>query len=169
MMKANSWKLSWLPLLIAVSGLLFSSCKGKVKDSDIEMAITEKAKTLTGLGTAAATVKDGVVTLSGEVTDETAKVAYESAVKTIPGVKQVNNNLTVAPPPAAEPVVISPDETLKKAVDDVLRSYNTVKAEVKDGVVTLNGEIKRAELTTLMPLLHALKPKKIENKLTVKK
>lgn len=170
MMKTNLTRLTWLSLLIAVSGLLMYSCKGKVKDSDIQAAITEKAKTITGLGNATATVQDGVVTLSGEATDETAKVAYESAIKTIPGVKQVVNNITVAAPaPAPEPVVISPDETLKNAVNDVLKAYSSVKADVKDGVVTLTGEIKKAELATLMPMLHALKPKKIENKLTVKK
>jgi hyperosmotically inducible periplasmic protein len=170
MMKTIPMRLTLLSLLIAVSGLLMYSCKGKVKDSDLQVVIEDKAKSITGLGTATASVKDGVVTLSGEATDETAKVAYESAIKTIPGVKQVINNITVAPAPVTtEPVVISPDETLKNAVNDVLKSYNSVKADVKDGVVTLTGEIKKAELTTLMPLLHALKPKKIENKLTVKK
>lgn len=158
-----------MPLLIVLSGLFLYSCKGKVKDSDIEMAIADKAKTITGLGTATATVKDGVVTLTGEVTDETAKTAFESSIKTIPGVKQVVNNITVTPPTVTQPVEISPDETLRNAVTDVLKSYNTVKAEVKDGVVTLTGEIRKAELNTLMPMLHALKPKKIENKLTVKK
>lgn len=170
MMKTNLTRLTLLSLLMAVSGLLVYSCKGKVKDSDIEMAITEKARTITGLRSATATVKDGVVTLSGEATDETAKVAYESAIKTIPGVKQVVNNITVAPAPVTPaPVVISPDETLQNAVNDILENYKTVKAEVKEGVVTLTGEIKKAELTALMPALHALKPKKIENKLTVKK
>ncbi|WP_315815771.1 hypothetical protein [Paraflavitalea speifideaquila] len=65
-------------------------------------------------------------------------------------------------------MVISPDETLNKAVADVIKAYNGVKADVKDGVVTLTGEIKKTQLPTLMPLLHALKPKKIENKLTIK-
>lgn len=162
-------RLLLLSLLIAVSGVFMVSCKGKVKDSDIQMAIDEKVRTISGLGTARASVQEGVVTLSGEVTDETAKVAYESAVKTIPGVKQVNNNLTVAPPPAApEPVVISPDETLRNAVTEAIKAYNGVKADVKDGVVTLTGNIKKAELQVLMPTLHALKPKKIENKLTIK-
>lgn len=168
-MKTNPWKLTWLSLLIAVSGLLMYSCKSKPKDSDIQMAINEKTKTITGLGTATASVKEGVVTLSGEVADETAKVAFESAVKTIEGVKQVVNNITVAPPARTEPVVISPDETLRNAVNDVVKAYGNVKAEVQNGVVTLTGEIKKAQLTTLMPMLHALKPKKIENKLTIKK
>lgn len=170
MKQTFSMRLTLLSVLIAVSGLLMVSCKGKVKDSDIQMAIDEKSKTITGLGTATSSVKDGVVTLSGEVTDETARVAYESAIKTIPGVKNVVNNITVAAPPPAvqEPVVISPDETLRNAVNEAIKAYAGVKAEVKDGVVTLTGNIKKAELQVLMPALHALKPKKIENKLTIK-
>ena len=39
---------------------------------------------------------------------------------------------------------------------------------LKDGVVTLTGDIKRAELQKLMMTLHTLKPKKIDNKLTIK-
>jgi len=164
-------RLRWLSCLMAASLLLFTACKSKPKDSDLEKAATEKVKAITGAGSVVVAVQDGVATLTGESMDNTAKMACEDAVKAIPGVKQVVNNVTVAPPPAPapEPVVISPDETLKNAVNDVLKSYNTVKADVKDGVVTLTGEIKKAELTTLMPLLHALKPKKIDNKLTVKK
>lgn len=161
-------RLTLLSLLIAACGMTLSSCKGKVKDSDIQMVVEDKAKTITGLGTATASVKDGVVTLTGQVADETAKVAYESAVKTIPGVKSVVNELTVAPPAPSEPVNISPDATLTSAVADVLKAYSGVKAEVKDGVVTLTGDIKRADLQKLMPALSALKPKKIENKLTIK-
>lgn len=171
MMKISLPRLTWLASLIAVSLLLFVSCKSTPKDSDLEKAATEKIKAVTGMGTVSATVKDGVVTLNGESMDNTAKMACEDAVKAIPGVKQVVNNVTVAPPPAPapEPVVISPDDALKNAVNDVLKAYNGVKGDVKDGIVTLTGNIKKAELATLMPLLHALKPKKIDNKLTVKK
>jgi hyperosmotically inducible protein len=171
MMKISLPRLTWLASLMALSMFLFVSCKSTPKDSDLEKAATEKIKAVTGTGSVVASVKDGVVTLTGESMDPTAKSACEDAVKAIPGVKQVVNNVTVAPPPppAPDPVVISPDDALKNGVNDVLKAYNNVKADVKDGVVTLTGEIKKAELTTLMPLLHALKPKKIDNKLTVKK
>ena len=43
-----------------------------------------------------------------------------------------------------------------------------VKTEVKDGIVWLSGEIKKADLPKLMMVLNSLKPKKIENKLTIK-
>lgn len=40
--------------------------------------------------------KDGVVTLSGKVADESAKASIEKIVASIPGVKSVNNNLEVS-------------------------------------------------------------------------
>lgn len=158
---------SRLLLLFMAGCLALTACKGKVKDSDIQQAISEKVKTLNGLSNVSATVNEGVATLTGECADESARTAYEDAVKAIPGVKQVVNNCTVAPPPPP-PVTISPDDTLKAAVDEAIKVYSGVKANVSDGVVTLTGEIKRASLTPLMAALNALKPKKIENKLTIK-
>ena len=40
---------------------------------------------------------------------------------------------------------------------------------MKDGVVTLTGEIQKTALPKVMQALSALDPKKIENKATVKK
>jgi hyperosmotically inducible protein len=40
---------------------------------------------------------------------------------------------------------------------------------VKDGVVTLTGEINKTDLPRVMQALSALNPKKIDNKATVKK
>jgi hypothetical protein len=70
--------------------------------------------------------------------------------------------------PAPAPVVIAADDPLSKGVTDAIKDYPGVKADVKDGVVTLTGDIKRAELQKLMMSLHTLKPKKIDNKLTIK-
>ena len=43
----------------------------------------------------------------------------------------------------------------------------TLTGEVKDGVVTLTGTLKKSDLQKVMMTLAALKPKKIENKLTI--
>ena len=40
---------------------------------------------------------------------------------------------------------ITADETLKNSVNDVVKNYTGVEAEVKDGVVTLRGEIQRSK------------------------
>ena len=66
------------------------------------------------------------------------------------------------------PVVVSPDATLRQSVDDVLRSYSGLTADVKDGVVTLRGSIRQDELAGLMEKIHGLKPRKVENQLTIK-
>ncbi|MFT3934693.1 MAG: BON domain-containing protein [Chitinophagaceae bacterium] len=157
-------------VLSAVALIVLSSCKGN-KDADIQKAVSEKISAATDVTGAAATVKDGVVTLTGEFKDAAAKDAFETAVKAIPDVKSVVNNSTVAPapaPPAPAPVAINGDDALKTGVTDAIKDFPGVKAEVKDSVITLTGDIKRASLQKLMMGLHTLKAKKIENKLTIK-
>ncbi|WP_316851396.1 BON domain-containing protein [Pedobacter agri] len=144
---------------VIVGTLFLASCSPK--DADIQAAV--QAKEAAGI---AVSVAKGAVTLTGEVADDAAKAKAEEIAKAEKGVKSVVNNLTVKP--AAAPVVISEDPLLTKNVADATKDFPTVEASVKDGVVTLTGEIKKASLITLMQHLSALKPKKIENKLTVK-
>ena len=97
------------------------------------------------------------------------KAKCEELAKGIKGVKNVINNCTIAaPPPPPAPVEITVDDPLAKALVDATKDFPTVKATVKDGVITLTGEIKKASLPTLMMVLNSLNPKKIENKLTIK-
>jgi hyperosmotically inducible periplasmic protein len=145
------------------------SCKGSVKDADIEKSVSEKIAASANASGVTSAVKDGVVTLYGMFKDDASRTAFESEVKAIPGVKSVTDNTTVTPPPSAPaPVVITADDTLMKGVTDAIKDFPGVKAEVKDGVITLTGEIKRTSLQTLIMVLNTLKPQKIENKLTIK-
>lgn len=154
-------------ILFMIPSLFLVSCSPK--DSDIQAAIEAKKKEIPGTSGAMSTVEKGVVTLSGEFKDEAAKSSFETGVKAIKGVKEVIDNGTVTPPPAPPaPVVIAADDPLTKSVADATKDYPGVKSAVKDGVVTLTGEIKRADLTKLMMSLHTLKPKKIDNQLTIK-
>lgn len=158
-----------MPLMaVVVMSVTLPSCG--VKDSSIQSAITELAATTPSLSGISADVKDGVVTISGEFKDEGSKAAAETAIKGIKGVKSVVNNGTITPPPPPPPppVVITADDPLTKSVADAIKDFPGVQASVKDGVVTLTGEIKRPSLQKLMQSLHTLKPKKIENQLTVK-
>jgi len=103
------------------------------------------------------------------VPDDATKTACENAVKDIAGVKSVVNNCTVTPPPPPPaPVVISADDPLIKSVNDAIKDFPGVKASVSEGVVTLTGEIQRPSLQRLMKSLQSLKPKKIDNQLTIK-
>jgi len=149
--------------------ILLFSCGAK--DADVQSAVETALKANSDLSGVSASVKDGVVTLSGETKSEANKAQAEEIAKSVKGVKNVINNSTVAaPPPPPEPpvVVIATDDALTKAVSEVIKDFKGVKAEVKDGVIKLTGELERARVQTLMPMLHALKPKSIENKLTIK-
>lgn len=78
------------------------------------------------------------------------------------------NNGTIEAPVVAAPVEIAADDPLTKSVADATKDFPTVKAEVKDGIITLTGEITKANLIKLMQSVNALKPKKVDNQLTVK-
>lgn len=157
-----------IPLALALAlAIGFTGCKPK--DADIKTAIETKMKADPDMSGTTVEVKDGVATISGECKDEACKAKCEAAVKDVKGVKSVVNNCTVAAAPVVfTPPVIAADDPLTKAVTDAIKDFSTVKADVKDGVVTLTGEIKKDGLQKLMMALNALKPKKIENKLTVK-
>ena len=154
-------------LVFFISWMLISSCGEK--DSDIQAAVESAIKDNKDLAGITAEVKSGVVTLSGEAKDDMCKSTAETVIAKIKGVKQVVDNCTIAPqPPAPAPVVIAEDDPLAKGVKDAIKDYPSVKADVKDGVVTLTGDIKKADLRKLMMGLNTLKPKKIDNKLTIK-
>ena len=152
-----------LVVLTMVSSVTFIACKPK--DADIQKSVATAVAAYPGVSV---TVADGVATITGEVADEATKAAIETAAKAVKGVKSVSNSLTIPPPPP--PVVINPDETLQQTVGAAITALNLprVTAAVKDGVVTLTGEIKKADLPTLMQKLNEMKPKSIENKLTIK-
>ena len=65
-------------------------------------------------------------------------------------------------------VDVNSDATLRTSVDNVLRSYDGVSADIKDGVVTLRGNIRQDDLQSLIMKVQELKPKKVENQLTIK-
>ena len=154
-------------LMLAVPVLFLfvttTSCNSKAKDADIKTDVDKAIAANTDLSTVSTSVNEGVVTLSGEVKDETTKTAAETAARGVNGVKSVTNNLSVTPP-----VVITTDDPLKASVDNTIKPYPGVNATIQDGIITLTGEIKRADLQQLMAALNSLKPKSIENKLTIK-
>lgn len=146
----------------------FVSCKPK--DADVKTAIEEKIKNAPELaGVTVSDVKDGVVTLTGELKDAAAVTKAEELLKDLKGVKSIANNLTVAAPVAPiAPIIVSGDDALSKAVTDAVKDFAGVTANVKNSVVTLSGSIAKTSLPKLMMTLQALHPKKVENKLTIK-
>ena len=108
-------------------------------------------------------VKGGVVTISGQFANDSAKAAVEMALKAVKGVTSVVDNATIARP------VLSPDEILKAGVLAVLKDVPTLQVDVTDGVVTLTGEVQKTALPGILQALSALHPKKITNKAIVKR
>jgi len=161
------WLGGLLPLFLAVS-VLFVSCGPK--DADIQKSIDTAVKADADLSGLSVSVKDGVATISGETKDDAAKTKAETLVKGIKGVKNVINNVSVAPPPPPPaPVEVAQDDPLTKAVADATKDFPTVKASVKDGIITLSGELSKTNLKKLMIALNKLKPKQIIQKdLTIK-
>lgn len=151
----------WLAALV----LLFAACK----PSDEKIAEAAKAKIGAIASSINVSVADGIATLSGEVKDDATKAAVEAALQGVKGLKSVVNNLTVPPPPPP-PVVINPDDVLRKGIDSVFaaKSIKGVTATVADGVVTLTGNAKKADLTKIMQAAMELKPKKVLNQMTLK-
>jgi hyperosmotically inducible periplasmic protein len=166
-MKLLQTRFMFLIAAFAIISATTVSCKGKKSDAEIQTEVTNKLNSQEGSTALTASVNDGVVTLSGECKDEECKRECAESVKNINGVKSVVNNIQIAMA-APAPVEITADEPLRASVNDAVKQYDGVEAEVKDGVVTLRGEIKRDNLQNLMMSLNALKPKKIENQLVVK-
>ncbi|HSD06292.1 BON domain-containing protein [Flavobacterium sp.] len=138
------------------------------KDADIQKEIAAKMGDMPGMQV---TVKDGVATISGVCKDAACKESCESIAKGVKGVKSVVNNCEIAAPEpviTTAPVEINSDAVLNTEVSKVVETYSGVKATVLDGVVTLKGEIKRDQLPILIQSIQELKPKKVENQLTIK-
>jgi len=154
---------SLLLACLMFTGICLFACKPN--DSKLQQTVNEKLTTTPGVS---ATVQDGVVTLSGEVTDETAKQTAEDAAKNVKGVKSVVNNVNVkVPPPPPPPVAINPDDILKKTLDSTFAAagYTGVTVTVANGEVTLDGSAKKADLRKIMQVAQEAKPKKVKNNL----
>lgn len=156
---------------LLLMGITLYSCGPN--DAKIKQEVTSKLAATAP--TATAEVSKGVVTLTGEVPDDAAKASAEEATKAVKGVKSVTNNLTVTPPPVAPPpppVEISPDEKIRLSVDSAINAAGVtgVISTIANGEVTLTGEVASKDaLKKAVEAAHQAKPKKVNNKITIKK
>lgn len=140
-------------------------------DDKISAAVTEALKANSSLSMISAAVKDGVVTLSGEVEDDALKSTAESLVAAVKGVKSVDNSLTVKPKgPTPEELAKAADDELVARVNTNFATYKVegITATAKDGVVTLTGNIKRANLQNAMKAAMESGATKVENQMQIK-
>ncbi len=147
-----------LPLTLAfvVSSTLYISTPVRAADTDsrIESSAAKSYvfKTYLKDDSIKTESEDGVVTLTGTVAEESHKSLAENTVASLPGVKSVNDQLTVK---GVQPPEHS-DNWISMKVKTALLFHRNVSAiattvYVKDGVVTLQGEatsMAQKELTT---------------------
>jgi len=96
--------------------------------------------------------KEGVVTLTGTVAEESHKTLAQDTVASLPGVTRVDNQLATK----AEVAAVNADTWIGRKIKLALLFHSNVNAsktvvEVKDGLVTLKGEASstaQKELTT---------------------
>ncbi|MDP4285205.1 MAG: BON domain-containing protein [Bacteroidota bacterium] len=88
-------------------------------------------------------VKNGVVTLSGQVNSYTKKLAAERSVKRVVGVKALAEDIQIGVSPSYQKT----DTEIAAAVLNALKWHTGVdeekiKIKVEDGIVTLEGEVE---------------------------
>jgi hyperosmotically inducible periplasmic protein len=157
-------KLAGLLLLFGAVAIFSSSlpgCKSKPKDADIKTAVEAAITANPDLKGLMVDVKEGVATITGEVKDAAAQSAVQTLIAAVKGVKSVQNNVSVAPPPPP-PVEITADDPLTAAVRDATKDFPSVTATVKDGVISVTGELKSDAWKKLKMALDGLKPKKVD-------
>ena len=150
-------------LLLALTVMSFTACKGKNKDGEIQTAFNSKVQSDPNLAGVTASVVDGTVTLTGSCANEDCRTNAEKTVKDIDGVKKVVNNIQIAQ------VQVTDDAPLRSSTEKVTANYSGVQADVSGGVITLRGTIDdRDKLQQLMMDLNALRPQRIDNQLVIK-
>jgi len=144
----NKLRLSVAMLTLLAVGIL-AGCSGPAaKSPDVSDSIR---KSLDQAGFKDVTVSQdrdkGIVTLGGQVASENDKSQAESLAKSLAGAQVVANQIAVIPmgvEKEAKAVNSDLDKGIEKNLDAALiqnKMHDNVKYEVKNGVVTLTGEV----------------------------
>ena len=152
----NALKLCLTLLALLVVGMLMG-CSSSTKSVDVSDSI-RRSLDEAGLKDVSVTQDrdKGVVTLGGNVATDGDKAHAESIAKSIATGQVVANQIAVVPP-GGESDAKTVNSDLDKGIDNNLHAaliqnklHKGVKYEVKNGVVTLTGEIgsqsKRAQI-----------------------
>jgi hyperosmotically inducible periplasmic protein len=152
----------WLSFFFVVVIIFITACRQDNRDKKIKADLATKAESEKDFAGVTFTVEQGVVTLNGVCATDQAKSKVASTAEKVYGVKDVKSNITISP------VTIGTDQLLKKAVDSVLKEYAAVEAITKDSIVYLQGKIESQKLKKLTDAINTLKPKMLENRLTIR-
>ena len=145
-----------LALLVATGALLVTSPSLRASETDDRIEVSAKKshvfKTYLKDDSIKTESKNGAVTLTGTVAESSHKSLAQDTVENLPGVKSVDNQLTVKGESPAE----HSDGWIGVKVKTALWFHRNVRAtktdvNVADGIVTLSGEASsqaQKELTT---------------------
>jgi len=127
--------------------MLVSACDRS--DVDLQNAVQEKLKS-SGIVGVTVIVKEGVVTLGGEVNDDAARTKAEGFARSVDGVVSVVNQTTVR-----APVLSESDRELKNKIEENWRKAGCDGAtvDVKDGVATVGGVVPDAKYAQCLLIL----------------
>jgi hyperosmotically inducible periplasmic protein len=146
-------------LALLVAGTL-AGCSSTTKSPDVADGIRKSLDTANLKDVSVSQDRDkGVVTLGGHVAADADKAQAESIAKSLAGTQVVANQIAVTPPAAvseAKAVNSDLDKAIDKNLDAALIQNHLrkgVKYDVKNGVVTLTGEVRsqalRAKVQTI--------------------
>jgi hyperosmotically inducible periplasmic protein len=162
--------------LLAV-GMLAGCSQTATKSPDVSDSIR---KSLDQAGFKDVTVSQdrdkGIVTLGGQVASENDKSQAESLAKSLAGAQVVANQIVVMPPGGeseAKAVNSDLDKAIEKNLDAALiqnKLQKGVKYDVKNGVVTLTGEVNSQSKRALAEQIASAVPnvKQVVNDLQIK-
>jgi hyperosmotically inducible protein len=148
-------RLSVVMVALLAVGIMAGCSQTTTKSPDVTDSIR---KSLDQAGFKDVTVSQdrdkGVVTLGGQVASESDKSQAESVAKSLAGAQVVADQIAVIPVGAekeAKAVNSDLDRGIEKNLDAALiqnKLHKSVKYEVKNGVVTLTGEVNSEDKRT---------------------
>lgn len=150
-----------LTIVCLAAALTLSACWGK-SDADLQKAATDAVKN----PAVTVTVKDGVATLTGEVADEAAVKAAETAAK-VDGIKSVVVT-GLKPKPTPPPATVTAVDTTKIKEALTKGGFKDVTIDTATTPATLRGTIAKGKTQELVKITTEAAGKPLVNATTEK-
>src|ERR1035438_9142904 len=148
-------KLFFTLLTLLAAGILAGCSEILTNSPDVSDSIRKSLDQAGFKGVSVSQDRDkGVITLGGQVASENAKLDAESMAKSFAGAQVVADQIAVIPVGGerdAKAVNSDLDKGIAENLDAALiqsKMHDSVKYEVKSGVVTLSGEVKLEDKRT---------------------
>jgi hyperosmotically inducible protein len=163
-------------LTVVIAGML-AGCSSATKSPDVAGPIRQSLSQAGYKDVSVSQDRDkGVVTLTGHVAADGDKAQAEQLAKSIAGTEVVANEISVLPAggvSAAKAVASDVDQAIAKLFDAALVQNNlhdNVKYAVKNGVLTLNGDVTSQMMREQVQNLAAAVPnvQQVVNEMQIK-